>query len=174
MFNNITSKVPKTPSSNHTKVMNCVTGGSDIYGMIYSPSKIHASQRPDDNVVSRTHRINDEIQLEAMSIFFNNNDLGDYNLRLESEGSSSHIDACMEEFLDCAQKPLSSGGALRKLDRVMVNDVVLDLFKRSIAQFLLHGVSNHSSCFIAIEGARAIGNRPSKCDNFPAKHRDFL
>jgi hypothetical protein len=67
----------RPPSPAHTKVVNCITGGSEVCGLTYSAAKRHARQGPDDHPISRDVRPQYEKELEAMRVTFDQNDLDD-------------------------------------------------------------------------------------------------
>ncbi|KAI3746570.1 hypothetical protein L6452_09004 [Arctium lappa] len=52
-----------------------LTGGSNICGLTYSTSKRHASRGPEDFPISRSSRLKHELELEAMPITFDQEDL---------------------------------------------------------------------------------------------------
>nr|KAJ0195180.1 hypothetical protein LSAT_V11C700342460 [Lactuca sativa] len=96
---------------------------------------------------------------------------GDFNVTLnlnESTAGSSRYTKGMMEFLDCInyleiqdinsnglnftwnQKPQGSHGILKKLDRVMGNSRLLEVFPSIFASFLLYRLSDHSPVIIKI------------------------
>ncbi|KAI3757912.1 hypothetical protein L6452_05456 [Arctium lappa] len=64
-------------SPEHAKVMNCITGGSDICGTTYSAAKRHASRGPDDRPIPKEARLKEDAELEAMPLTFDQADLDD-------------------------------------------------------------------------------------------------
>ncbi|CAI9274222.1 unnamed protein product [Lactuca saligna] len=96
---------------------------------------------------------------------------GDFNVTInpnESSAGSSKFTKGMVEFLECInvleiqdincnglnftwnQKPQGNNGILKKLDRVMGNSSLLDLFPSIFASFLPYGLSDHSPIVIKI------------------------
>ncbi|KAI3770601.1 hypothetical protein L6452_01741 [Arctium lappa] len=64
-------------SPEHAKVINCITGGSDLCGTTYSAAKRHASRGPDDRPIPKEARSKEDAELEAMPLMFNQSDLED-------------------------------------------------------------------------------------------------
>nr|KAJ0197187.1 hypothetical protein LSAT_V11C700342420 [Lactuca sativa] len=96
---------------------------------------------------------------------------GDFNVTLnlnESTAGSSRYTRGMVDFLDCVnaieiqdinsnglnftwnQKPMGSNGMLKKLDRVMGNCKLLDVFPSIHASFLPYGISDHNPIVIKL------------------------
>ena len=67
----------RPPSPEHTKVFNCITGRSEVCGLTYSAAKRHARQGPDDHPIPQSARSKEELELEAMKITFDHDDLND-------------------------------------------------------------------------------------------------
>ena len=61
----------------YRKIVNCITGGSDVSGLTYSAAKRHGRQGPNDHSVPRASRPKEDQELEAMKIFFDQDDLND-------------------------------------------------------------------------------------------------
>ncbi|KAL7586020.1 hypothetical protein Lser_V15G46368 [Lactuca serriola] len=96
---------------------------------------------------------------------------GDFNVTInpnESSAGTSKFTKGMVEFLECIntleiqdincnglnftwnQKPQGNNGILKKLDRVMGNSSLMDLFPSIFASFLPYGLSDHSPIVIKI------------------------
>lgn len=67
----------RPPSPAHAKVVNCITGGSDVCGLTYSAAKRHASRGLDNKSIPRSSKPKEELELEAIKITFDQDDLGD-------------------------------------------------------------------------------------------------
>ncbi|KAI3667940.1 hypothetical protein L6452_43011 [Arctium lappa] len=70
-------KDARPTSPEHAKVINCITGGSDICGTTYSAAKRHASRGPDDRPIPKDIRLKEDAELEAMPLTFDQADLDD-------------------------------------------------------------------------------------------------
>ncbi|KAI3747104.1 hypothetical protein L6452_09549 [Arctium lappa] len=70
-------KDARPTSPEHAKVINCITGGSDICGTTYSAAKRHASRGPDDRPILKETRLKEDAELEAMPLTFDQADLND-------------------------------------------------------------------------------------------------
>ncbi|XP_048489823.2 uncharacterized protein LOC125491781 [Beta vulgaris subsp. vulgaris] len=66
---------PSSPP--HVKVINVISGGSDICGLTYSAAKRHARDGLNQDAVPKELRHPRDIELEAMPITFDDADLGD-------------------------------------------------------------------------------------------------
>ncbi|KAI3667466.1 hypothetical protein L6452_42524 [Arctium lappa] len=78
----LTGKKDMHPTSpEHAKVINCITGGSDIGGTTYSAAKRHASRGPDDRPIPKEARSKENASLETMTLTFDQTDLDDINRR---------------------------------------------------------------------------------------------
>ncbi|XP_057246818.1 uncharacterized protein LOC104908818 [Beta vulgaris subsp. vulgaris] len=66
---------PSSPP--HVKVINVISGGSDICGLTYSAAKRHARDGLNQDAVPKELRHPRDVELEAMPITFDNADLGD-------------------------------------------------------------------------------------------------
>ncbi|XP_010691918.1 uncharacterized protein LOC104905165 [Beta vulgaris subsp. vulgaris] len=64
-------------SSTHVKVINVISGGSDICGLTYSAAKCHARDGPNQDAVLEKLRHPRDVELEAMPITFDDDDLTD-------------------------------------------------------------------------------------------------
>ncbi|KAI3719985.1 hypothetical protein L6452_20892 [Arctium lappa] len=65
----LTGKKDVRPTSpKHAKVINCITGGSDVCGTTYSAAKRHASRGPDDRPIPKEARLKEGAELEAMPL----------------------------------------------------------------------------------------------------------
>ncbi|KAJ9562439.1 hypothetical protein OSB04_007599 [Centaurea solstitialis] len=58
----------------HTKVVNCITGGSEVCGLTYSAAKRHARDGPDEHPIPGEARSKTEKELDAMAITFDQDD----------------------------------------------------------------------------------------------------
>ncbi|KAJ9541697.1 hypothetical protein OSB04_028203, partial [Centaurea solstitialis] len=67
------SKRPASPV--HTKVVNCITGGSEIYGLTYSAAKRHAREGPEGHPVSNDAQSIMEKKLDVAKITFDQDDI---------------------------------------------------------------------------------------------------
>ena len=67
----------RPPSSEHTKVVSCITRGSEVCGFTYSAAKRHARQGQDDYLIPQSARSKEELEIEAMKITFDQDDLSD-------------------------------------------------------------------------------------------------
>lgn len=61
----------------------------------------------------------------------------------------------------------------KKLDRVLVNDHLLDKFPQSYTSFEASGVSDHTRCWVRLETPLPRNKRPFKLFNFLGDHPDF-
>ncbi|KAJ9542559.1 hypothetical protein OSB04_029065 [Centaurea solstitialis] len=59
---------PASPT--HTKVVNCITGGSEVCGLTYSAAKRHAREGPSERPIPEEARSKNEKELDAMMITF--------------------------------------------------------------------------------------------------------
>ncbi|KAJ9553525.1 hypothetical protein OSB04_017570 [Centaurea solstitialis] len=58
----------------HTKVVNCITGGSEVCGLTYSAAKRHARDGPDEHPIPGEAKSKTERELDAMTITFDQED----------------------------------------------------------------------------------------------------
>ncbi|KAJ9547211.1 hypothetical protein OSB04_019754, partial [Centaurea solstitialis] len=58
----------------HTKVVNCITGGSEVCGLTYSAAKRHARDGPDERRIPDEVKSKIEKELDAMTITFDKDD----------------------------------------------------------------------------------------------------
>ncbi|KAJ9544839.1 hypothetical protein OSB04_024546 [Centaurea solstitialis] len=58
----------------HTKVVNCITGGSEVCGLTYSAAKRHARDGPDERPIPDEVKSKAEKELETMTITFDKDD----------------------------------------------------------------------------------------------------
>ncbi|KAJ9543870.1 hypothetical protein OSB04_023577 [Centaurea solstitialis] len=58
----------------HTKVVNCITGGSEVCGLTYSAAKRHARDGPDERPIPEEVKSKMERELDAMTITFDQED----------------------------------------------------------------------------------------------------
>ncbi|KAJ9537370.1 hypothetical protein OSB04_030103 [Centaurea solstitialis] len=58
----------------HTKVVNCITGGSEVCGLTYSAAKRHARDGPDEHPIPGEAKSKMERELDAMTITFDQED----------------------------------------------------------------------------------------------------
>ncbi|KAJ9542676.1 hypothetical protein OSB04_029182 [Centaurea solstitialis] len=58
----------------HTKVVNCITGGSEVCGLTYSAAKRHARDGPDERPIPDEVKSKAEKELDAMTITFDEDD----------------------------------------------------------------------------------------------------
>lgn len=66
---------PTSPT--HAKVINVISGGSDIFGLTYSAAKRRARDGPNKDAVPKELRHPRDAELEVMPITFDDGDLGD-------------------------------------------------------------------------------------------------
>ncbi|KAJ9545671.1 hypothetical protein OSB04_025378, partial [Centaurea solstitialis] len=69
------SKRPTSPVP--TKVVNCITGGSEVYGLTYSAAKRHAREGPEGHPIPNESRTAKEKELDATKISFDIEDMSD-------------------------------------------------------------------------------------------------
>ncbi|KAJ9560504.1 hypothetical protein OSB04_005664 [Centaurea solstitialis] len=69
------SKRPKSPVP--TKVVNCITGGSEVCGLTYSAAKRHAREGPEGHPIPNESRTAEEKELDATKISFDIEDVSD-------------------------------------------------------------------------------------------------
>ncbi|KAJ9547104.1 hypothetical protein OSB04_019647 [Centaurea solstitialis] len=69
------SKRPTSPVP--TKVVNCITGGSDVCGLTYSAAKRHAREGPEGHPIPSESRSTDDKELDATKISFDIEDMSD-------------------------------------------------------------------------------------------------
>ncbi|KAJ9536622.1 hypothetical protein OSB04_un000171 [Centaurea solstitialis] len=121
--------------------------------------------------------------------------MGDFNSILfphDGFGGCSRRNQSMEDFYHCVedvelfdirysgiqftwiQKPKGDEGLLRKLDRIMVNTHFLQCFADSSAQFLPHGVSDHSCGILDIPSVSRKVTRGFRVDNLLTENPAFL
>ncbi|XP_071704795.1 uncharacterized protein [Rutidosis leptorrhynchoides] len=120
--------------------------------------------------------------------------LGDFNVSLELEESSSgssKVSLAMREFQECIEQirmtdinhsgfqftwnqcPNASTGILKKIDRVMGNDIFLNDFVNAFALFEPYRISDHCPAILRIPGTVVLKPKPFKFCNFVAKHDNF-
>ncbi|KAJ9553735.1 hypothetical protein OSB04_017780 [Centaurea solstitialis] len=58
----------------HTKVINCITGGSEVCGLTYSAAKRHARDGPSEHPIPGEAKSKTEKELDAMAITFDQDD----------------------------------------------------------------------------------------------------
>ncbi|KAJ9557127.1 hypothetical protein OSB04_011741 [Centaurea solstitialis] len=58
----------------HTKVVNCITGGSEVCGLTYSAAKRHARDGPDEHPIPGEAKSKTERELDVMTITFDQDD----------------------------------------------------------------------------------------------------
>ncbi|KAJ9556549.1 hypothetical protein OSB04_011163 [Centaurea solstitialis] len=58
----------------HKKVVNCITGGSEVCGLTYSAAKRHARDGPDEHPIPGETKSKTEKELDAMTITFDQDD----------------------------------------------------------------------------------------------------
>ncbi|KAJ9550939.1 hypothetical protein OSB04_014984 [Centaurea solstitialis] len=58
----------------HTKVINCITGGSEVCGLTYSAAKRHARDGPSEHPIPGEAKSKTEKELDAMTITFDQDD----------------------------------------------------------------------------------------------------
>ncbi|KAJ9544850.1 hypothetical protein OSB04_024557 [Centaurea solstitialis] len=76
----IISDEAKRPASPiHTKVVNCITGGSEVCGLTYSAAKRHAREGPAGFPVPEESKTAAERELDAAKLTFDQDDLSDVN-----------------------------------------------------------------------------------------------
>ncbi|KAJ9538941.1 hypothetical protein OSB04_031674 [Centaurea solstitialis] len=63
---------PASPA--HTKVINCITGGSEVCGLMYSAAKRHARDGPDERPIPDEVKSKVEKELDVMTIAFDQDD----------------------------------------------------------------------------------------------------
>ncbi|KAJ9557881.1 hypothetical protein OSB04_012495 [Centaurea solstitialis] len=69
------SKRPTSPVP--TKVVNCITGGSEVCGLTYSAAKRHAREGPEGHPIPNESRTAEEKELDATKISFDIEDMSD-------------------------------------------------------------------------------------------------
>ncbi|KAJ9544554.1 hypothetical protein OSB04_024261 [Centaurea solstitialis] len=69
------SKRPTSPVP--TKVVNCITGGSEVCGLTYSAAKRHAREGPEGHPIPNESRTTEEKELDATKISFDIEDMSD-------------------------------------------------------------------------------------------------
>ncbi|KAJ9548227.1 hypothetical protein OSB04_020770 [Centaurea solstitialis] len=69
------SKRPTSPVP--AKVVNCITGGSDVCGLTYSAAKRHAREGPEGHPIPSESRSTDDKELDATKISFDIEDMSD-------------------------------------------------------------------------------------------------
>ncbi|XP_071695286.1 uncharacterized protein [Rutidosis leptorrhynchoides] len=120
--------------------------------------------------------------------------LGDFNVSLdieESIASSSSCTLAMREFWECVksinmadvnhsgfcytwnQRPNSSSGILKKIDRVMVNDIFINSFTNAYVIFQPYRISDHCPAVLRIPIEMEKKVRPFKFSNYIATRDDF-
>ncbi|XP_076932405.1 uncharacterized protein LOC143597921 [Bidens hawaiensis] len=120
--------------------------------------------------------------------------MGDFNTIMsldESTSSSSSRDISMVEFKDCIQeleildlkftglqytwnqKPKGDSGLMKKLDRIMGNQVFNDIFPGSYVEFLPYRISDHTPAILSIPLSRKFCPKPFKFSNVLTSHADF-
>jgi hypothetical protein len=62
----------------------------------------------------------------------------------------------------------------RKLDRVLANEFWLSYFGKTIVEFQLGGVSDHSPAVISVGSLQNFGPKPFKFFNYWLEHKEFL
>ncbi|KAJ9538829.1 hypothetical protein OSB04_031562 [Centaurea solstitialis] len=76
----IISDEAKRPASPiHTKVVNCITGGSEVCGLTYSAAKRHAREGPAGYPVPEESKTTAEKELDAAKLTFDQDDLSGLN-----------------------------------------------------------------------------------------------
>ncbi|XP_071719190.1 uncharacterized protein [Rutidosis leptorrhynchoides] len=113
--------------------------------------------------------------------------IGDFNVSLnldDSMSGGSQVTLAMREFRECVdymkmrdvshsglqftwnQRPNASDGILKKIDRVMENDVFVNDFSNAYAIFLPYRISDHSSAILKIPSSFVARAKPFKFSNF--------
>ncbi|XP_071705091.1 uncharacterized protein [Rutidosis leptorrhynchoides] len=113
--------------------------------------------------------------------------MGDFNVSLnldDSTAGGSQITLAMREFRECVvhmrmsdvshsglqytwnQRPNASDGILKKIDRIMANDVFINDFSNACAIFLPYRISDHSPAVLKIPSSFVARAKPFKFSNF--------
>ncbi|KAJ9552165.1 hypothetical protein OSB04_016210 [Centaurea solstitialis] len=71
------AKRPASPI--HTKVVNCITGGSEVCGLTYSAAKRHAREGPEGYPIPEDSKTAAEKELDAAKLTFDQDDLSGVN-----------------------------------------------------------------------------------------------
>ncbi|KAJ9553497.1 hypothetical protein OSB04_017542, partial [Centaurea solstitialis] len=71
------AKRPASPV--HTKVVNCITGGSEVCGLTYSAAKRHAREGPEGYPIPEDSKTTAEKELDAAKLTFDQDDLSGIN-----------------------------------------------------------------------------------------------
>ncbi|XP_071726835.1 uncharacterized protein [Rutidosis leptorrhynchoides] len=120
--------------------------------------------------------------------------MGDFNVSLridESTASASSSSIAMREFQECVdrlsmsdincsgfrftwnQRPRALSGTLKKIDRVMGNDVFIDRYTNAYAVFYPYRISDHCPAVIKLPLTRSAKPKPFRFANFVTHHEDF-
>ncbi|XP_071704187.1 uncharacterized protein [Rutidosis leptorrhynchoides] len=138
------------------------------------------------------------LELDMHNLFVGNRPwviLGDFNVALclddYSSGPSSSTMA-MREFKECIdkikmvdvnysgmqytwnQRPQSNAGLLKKIDRVMANDIFIDRFTDAHVIFQPYRISDHCPAILKISRSVVSKPKPFKFTNLISEHTDFL
>ncbi|XP_071740250.1 uncharacterized protein [Rutidosis leptorrhynchoides] len=120
--------------------------------------------------------------------------LGDFNVSLEIEESTASSSSCtlaMREFRDCIeninmvdvnhcgfkytwnQRPNSSSGIIKKIDRVMANDVFINGYTNAYVTFQPYRTSDHCPAVLRVPVDMEKKVRSFKFSNYIAKKEGF-
>ncbi|XP_071705361.1 uncharacterized protein [Rutidosis leptorrhynchoides] len=121
--------------------------------------------------------------------------LGDFNVALnldESTTGGSNMTVAMRDFKECLdnsqmvdinsmglqftwnQKPKTNDGILRKIDRVLVNDVFLSKYINAYAIFQLYRISDHSPSVLKIPHSAPAKPQMFRFSNYIADKEGFI
>ncbi|XP_071694760.1 uncharacterized protein [Rutidosis leptorrhynchoides] len=113
--------------------------------------------------------------------------MGDFNVSLnldDSTAGSSNVTIAMREFRECVdhmrmidvshsglhytwnQRPNALDGILKKIDRVMANDVFINEYTNAYAVFLPYRISDHCPAVLKIPSTYVARAKPFKFSNF--------
>ncbi|XP_071739373.1 uncharacterized protein [Rutidosis leptorrhynchoides] len=120
--------------------------------------------------------------------------LGDFNVALDIEESTASSSSCtlaMLEFRECIdnlnmadvnhggfqytwnQRPNSDTGILKKIDRVLANDVFISNFMNAHVIFQPYRISNHCPAVLKIPVGLKSNPKPFKFSNYIVNHENF-
>ncbi|XP_076934499.1 uncharacterized protein LOC143600808 [Bidens hawaiensis] len=120
--------------------------------------------------------------------------MGDFNTIMnldESTSCASSRDISMVEFKDCIQeleildlkftglqytwnqKPKGDSGLMKKLDRIMGNQVFNDIFPGSYVEFQPYRISDHTPAILSIPLSKKFCPKPFKFSNVLISHAGF-
>ncbi|KAJ9560607.1 hypothetical protein OSB04_005767 [Centaurea solstitialis] len=138
------AKRPASPI--HTKVVNCITGGSEVCGLTYSAAKRHAREGPEGYPVPEDSKTATERELDAAKLTFDQDDLSGVNQK--------HHDALVIQLTigNCLTKRVLVDGGFNGDAMSTLGEIVLPVFAKGINKQTKFNVIDCPSAYNAILG----------------------